>query len=169
MTFEVPFDAVIGRYVLLFQPDGSAFIRSVLRHLRPGGLVVFHEPDWSCTRSSPAAPTYDRCCHWLEDAFRLSGTEIKVADRLHGVFARAGLTTPSMRMQTFIAGGKASDPFLDALCGLIAALSPAIMRFGIATGAEMGIETLAERMKSEVEANGSVIIGRSEIGIWART
>ena len=43
-----PFDAIVGRYVLMFQADASRLLRQLARHLRPGGVIVFHEPDWSC-------------------------------------------------------------------------------------------------------------------------
>jgi ubiquinone/menaquinone biosynthesis C-methylase UbiE len=37
------FDAVVGRLVLMFQPDPVAALRSVLPHLQPGGIVAFQE------------------------------------------------------------------------------------------------------------------------------
>lgn len=37
MSFEEPFDAIIGRYVLQFQSDPSAMLRKLVAHLRPGG------------------------------------------------------------------------------------------------------------------------------------
>src|SRR5690242_9611805 len=46
MTFERPFDAVVGRYVLQFNPDPAAMLRKLAGHLRPGGVVAFHELDW---------------------------------------------------------------------------------------------------------------------------
>jgi len=168
MSFEQPFDAIVGRYVLLFQADPSAMLQALARQVRPGGVIVFHEPDWVSARSVPAAPTFDRCCRWLQDAFRLSGTDGNMADRLYGIFVRAGLREPSMRMQTFIGGGAATYRFLEALTGIIATLVPAMERLGVATEEEVGIATLADRMKREVEAKGSVIIGRSEVGVWAR-
>jgi hypothetical protein len=91
-----------------------------------------------------------------------------MADRLYGIFLRAGLREPSMRLQTFIGGGAASNGFLDALSDLIATLLPAMVRLGVSTEAEVNIATLADRLKREIDANGSVIIGRSEVGIWAR-
>ena len=39
------FDALVGRYVLLYQPDPSSVIRSLLRSVKQGGIVVFHEFD----------------------------------------------------------------------------------------------------------------------------
>ena len=65
MTFERSFDAVVGRYVLQFQPDPVAMLRALVRHLHPGGIVAFHELDWDSVRSFPASPTYDQCCRWV--------------------------------------------------------------------------------------------------------
>jgi 2-polyprenyl-3-methyl-5-hydroxy-6-metoxy-1,4-benzoquinol methylase len=56
MTFDKPFDAVVGRYVLQFIPDPSAAIARLSRHLRGGGLMFFHELDWDGARSSPLRP-----------------------------------------------------------------------------------------------------------------
>ena len=47
ITFEEPFDAVVGRYVLLFQADAAHMLRGLARRLQPGSVIVFHEPDWS--------------------------------------------------------------------------------------------------------------------------
>src|SRR5215472_5004856 len=40
------FDAVIGRFVLTFQPDPCAVLRSVARALVPGGVLAFQEVSW---------------------------------------------------------------------------------------------------------------------------
>jgi hypothetical protein len=41
-------------------------------------------------------------------------------------------------------------------------------RLGVATASEVQIHTLAEQVLAEVIANNSIIVGRSEIGAWAR-
>src|SRR5262245_16913782 len=82
MAFDRPFDAVVGRYVLLFQVDSAAMVRKLIGHLCPGGLIVFHEPDWSSARSFPPAPTYDRCCQWIVETFRRAGTDTNAANNL---------------------------------------------------------------------------------------
>ena len=168
MRFDRPFDAVVGRYVLLFQADPVAMVRKLARHVRAGGLVLFHEPDWVAARSVPTAPTYDRCCGWIRETFRLSETDSDMAARLYTTFVRAGLAAPSMRMQTFIAGGAAATVFLQAVADLVGTLVPAIERLGVATAAEIAIDTLAQRLKREATENGSVIIGRSDIAAWSR-
>jgi hypothetical protein len=40
-------------------------------------------------------------------------------------------------------------------------------RLGVATAEEVRLETLAERMISEATSNGSVILGRFEVGAWS--
>ena len=168
LSFERPFDAVVGRYVLLYQADASATLRALSRHLKPGGLLVFHEPDWKSARSAPPAPTYDNCWLWLQERFRRAQTDGNMADRLYGIFVRAGLKDPTMRMQTFIGGGAASHPMVEALAELIALLAPTPAELGIAGAAETDAATLAQRMKQEIAAVDAMVIGRSEIGVWAR-
>lgn len=168
MTFDRPFDAVVGRYVLLFQPDPAGMLRGFLGRVRPGGVVVFHEPDWDCVRSVPPAPTYDRCRQWIGETFRQSGTpDTNMPARLYQAFVDAGLPAPSMRMQTYVGGGAGCTDWLQAVAELIGSLLPAMEKLGVATAAEVDIETLAERLRREVAASGSVIIGRSEIGVWS--
>ncbi len=167
MQFDRLFDAVIGRYVLLFQADRVAMLRKLVGHVRTGGLVVFHEPDWLAARSNPPAPTYDRCCGWINETFRRSGTDSNMAAELYTIFVRAGLTAPSMRMQTFIGGGAGCANFLLAVADLVGSLVPTMERLGVATAAEVEIATLSERLRHEVTTNASVIIGRSEIATWS--
>ena len=169
LVFDRPFDAVVGRYVLLFQADPTTMLRKLVRQIRPGGVIVFHEPEWDHTRSIPPSPTYDLCRRWIGDVLRLAGTpDTNLASRLYHAFVGAGLTSPSMRMQTFVGGGTECVEWLHAVAELVRSLLPAIEKMGVATVAEVEIETLAERLRREVLANGSLIIGRSEIGVWSR-
>jgi ubiquinone/menaquinone biosynthesis C-methylase UbiE len=167
ITFQESFDAVVGRYVLLYQADAAHMLRQLARHLQPGGLIVFHEPDWSAVRSFPPVPTYDRCCRWIIEAGILGGSNWNMADKLYAAFFAAGLPAPTMRMQTFVGGGTSAGEWLRAAAEIAATLLPAMEKFGIATAAEVDIATLAERMWQEVAQNNSVIFGRSEIGAWS--
>ena len=154
LEFDRTFDAVVGRYVLLFQTDAAAMLRKVARHVRSGGLILFHEPDWTGALAIPPAPIYDRCCAWIQEVFRLEGTDSNMAGKLFRTFVHAGLASPSMRMQTFIGGGAASADFLQAVADLTASLAPALARNGVATNAEIGLQTLASRLKQEAMEDG---------------
>ncbi len=74
-----------------------------------------------------------------------------------------------MRLQALIGGGAENLARLQSqVADLVETLLPEMERLGVATAAEINIETLATRMQNEVVANGSVIVGRSEIGAWSR-
>lgn len=45
LRFGQDFDAIVGRLVLMYRRDTVADLRSLVRCLRPGGLVVFQELD----------------------------------------------------------------------------------------------------------------------------
>src|SRR5258706_1272902 len=167
IAFGRPFDAVIGRYVLQFQKDPATMVRAIAGNVRPGGLVAFHEIDWSGLGSFPPAPIYDRCCRWGVETLRLHGTESRMGTQLHSTFIAAGLPPPPMRLEAHVGGGMNSLALLQLLAELVATLLPEMERLGVATGADVGVETLVERMRSEGFANSSVIFGHYQIGAWS--
>ena len=61
MKFDEPFDAVVGRFVLIFQDDPAAMLAKLAEHVRPGGLIVFHEIDLAGCQSFPPSRIYDSC------------------------------------------------------------------------------------------------------------
>ena len=85
MTFGRQFDAIVGRYVLLFQPDPAAMLRGLVRHLRPGGLVVFHEPEWARAGSTPPVASWDRCCRLVVEAFAAGGADSEMGVKLPSI------------------------------------------------------------------------------------
>jgi len=168
MAFERPFDAVIGRYVLQFQKDPATMLRTIAGHVRPGGLVAFHEIDWSGLGSFPPAPIYDQCCRWGVETLRLHGTETRMGTKLHSTFMAAGLPPPLMRLEALVGGGTNSVALVHLLAELVATLLPEMERLGVATAADVGIGTLVERMRNEALATSSVIFGHYQIGAWSR-
>src|SRR5262245_1761300 len=168
MAFEQPVDAVNGRYVLMFQPDPTAMLRKLAMHVRPGGVIVFHETDWDGVRSFPPVPTYDQCCHWIVETFRLHGTESRMGIKLYSAFVAAGLPAPSMQLTSLVSGGANSADHMQLIADIAGTLLPEMERLGVATAAEVGVETLAERMRTEASASGSVMVGYLDIGAWSR-
>jgi 2-polyprenyl-3-methyl-5-hydroxy-6-metoxy-1,4-benzoquinol methylase len=75
-----PFDAVIGRCVLIHQADPVALLRSAASLVRPGGVVAFHEIDGDGRfQSLPIVPL------WQQEG------ELKPGDGLgQGDFTRRG-------------------------------------------------------------------------------
>jgi ubiquinone/menaquinone biosynthesis C-methylase UbiE len=168
MAFERGFDAVVGRYVLQFQPDPVAALRALARHLQPGGIVAFHELDWDGVRSFPPSPTFDRCCGWIVETLRMLGAETRMGIKLHSTFVAAGLPAPSMRLGAVVGGGANSADCLELVTDLVETLLAHMERLGVATAADIGVDTLSERITHEVISSDNVIVGRSEIGAWSR-
>ena len=168
MTFDRSFDAVVGRYVLLFQRDPAAMLRRLAAHARPGGVIFFHEPDWDGARSFPPAPTHDRCSGWIRETLRLSGADTRMGTKMFSAFVAAGLPAPAMRLETLVAGGANNTDPLRMIADLAGSLAAEMERLGVATAADLDLETLAERMIGEAAAAGSVILSRFEVGAWSR-
>lgn len=168
MEFEEPFDAVAGRYILMFQPDPVEMLRRVAAHAKPGGVVVFHEPDWDSVGSSPPAPTWDRCCAWIRETVVRSGASDRMGVGLYATFLRAGLPAPSMRCETTLCGPGDDTYRVDLIVDIVGTILPEMERLGIATAAEVDFPTLSRRVREEASERSSVLIGRMEIGAWAR-
>jgi SAM-dependent methyltransferase len=168
MTFAEPFDAVIGRYVLCFQREPAEMLKKLAQHVRPGGLIIFHETDHDGFSSFPPSPLFDSCCRWVRETCRLHGVDPCVGLKLHSVFVSAGLPAPSMRLEAVLGGGKNGFNCLHLIAGIVEIMSAEIVRLGVATAEDIGLETLVERMSTEAIARDILLVGRSEIGAWAR-
>lgn len=169
MAFEGTFDFVVGRYVLWAQADPSEMLRKLTKHLRPGGVVLFHELDWSFVRSEPAVPTYDRCCRWIIDTFDRSNASLtNTVARLHRAFLVSGLPPPTMHMRTVIGDAVSAEAWLRAVADIVITLQPAIEQHGVATSADLSPDTIADRLVQEVASSGGIVVGRAEIGAWSR-
>jgi 2-polyprenyl-3-methyl-5-hydroxy-6-metoxy-1,4-benzoquinol methylase len=119
MTFDRPFDAVVGRYVLQFIPDPSAAITRLARHLRGGGIMVFHELDWGGARSSPPIPTYDQVCGWIRQTLERAGHQSHLGARLHSVFEKAGHPGATLRLESVLASGPAAIDVVHLVTDLV--------------------------------------------------
>jgi SAM-dependent methyltransferase len=168
MTFDEPFDAVVGRYVLMYQEDPVEMVRSLASRLRPGGVIVFHEPYRGGLRSFPPVPTYDRGWHLVDETFLGTGADPIMGIRLHATFAAAGLPAPTMRMESLIAGGADCWDHIHFEVDPVRTLLPHMVELGLTNTSEIEIDTYADRVHSELMATDSVIVGRAEVAAWSR-
>jgi ubiquinone/menaquinone biosynthesis C-methylase UbiE len=168
LAFDQPFDAVVGRYVLQFQKDPAAMLRKLATHVRPGGVVVFHELDWGGVGSFPPVPTFDRVCQWGAETLRLHGTETRMGAKLYRTFVQAGLSPPGLRLEALLGGEPNSLDVLTLIAGIIETLLPEMERLRVAAVADVEIATLLERMRAEVEQSRSIVIGHYQIAAWSR-
>jgi ubiquinone/menaquinone biosynthesis C-methylase UbiE len=166
MKFEGDFDALVGRLILMYYPDPVDALRKLLPHLRPGGIVAFQEVDSSGCKSHPISPTYQRCLEWIMQTFRVTGAQATIGLELHSIFQSAGLPAPTLRLDAAVGAGPES-PGYKMLPEIVRSLLPAMERLGIATAAEVEVESLGHRIRDEILANNGIVISPSLIGAWA--
>ncbi len=161
-----PFDAIVGRSVLMFLPDPGALLRSLARLLVPGGVVAFHEPAWSPTLAvSARVPLWSRLETTIRDILARSGANTEMGFDLCGYFQEAGLPAPRMHLDMELA----TDSSLGELkTDLLRALCPAAEQYHLNV-AELGdLETVPERIYAELSAARSPIGYGAMVGAWAR-
>jgi SAM-dependent methyltransferase len=162
-----PFDAVVGRLVLMYQPDPVEALRRLARHAAPGGLLVFQEMAMPLARAVPDAPLFRRCGDWIMRTFERAGFECDMGGKLFTSFRAAGLPAPEMIVAGAIGGGPAS-PLYDYMAGLLTSLLPVAERVGVTNAAEVDVATLAARLRREAVEREASIMLPPFVGAWAR-
>lgn len=167
MHFDKPFDAIIGRFVLMYQDDPATSLKNMMRYLRQGGLVAFQEVDSTACRSWPAVPVFDEAARWLVEGLRSSGARPELGLEMHSLFVDSGLPAPRMRTDTLVSGEEDS-PVYKLLAEAVRSLAPTLEKLNIASAAQVKIDSLADRMRKEVVAKRAVAMSYGLVGAWAR-
>jgi SAM-dependent methyltransferase len=167
LTDAEPFDAVVGRAVLMYAADPTAAIRSLLPHLRQGGIVAFQEFDFTTLIAVPPSPLYDQLADWWRRTAGQAGIELQMGFKLFAAYQTAGLPGPQMHGDTILGGGPDFAGY-DYLAGVIRSILPLMERFGLATAAEVDIDTLADRLRADRIASGGVAMLQMIVGASAR-
>ncbi len=165
---EQTFDAVIGRYVLLFQPEAAAVLRHFTRFARPGASFVFHEVDATNAQPScPPCPEWDDAYALMGPAFRASGAQPDFGRRLSSSFQDAGLPTPTVEADIPIATSPDS-PVLDWIARTLGSIAPLVERLGLSLPSGIGYDELAAVWRESIVSTGTQIHGPVQYGAWAR-
>jgi SAM-dependent methyltransferase len=168
-----PFDALVGRLVLMYQGDPPAAVRAAARHVRPGGVVVFAE---MCMRTGsaipqrllvswPHTPASEQLSEWIDGAFGGLGTQPDMGMRLPATFAEAGLE-PSLDLDSEVAIAVGEEAVSEAV-DFARSLLPGIVAAGVATEEEVDIDTLAERLHTDTGPVGRISLWPTIIGAYA--
>jgi SAM-dependent methyltransferase len=167
MQFDRPFDAIIGRFVLMYYPDPVDAIRKLAGRVHDGGLFVFQEFDMANCRSLPPTPTFERHVGWIKRTLIATGARTQLGPELYSVFVGAGLPGPSMRMDAVI-GGRPDCPAFELTAEVTRSLMPAMEKLKIATAGEVDISNLVGRIRDEVVEARGVVLSPGLIGAWSR-
>jgi SAM-dependent methyltransferase len=161
-----PYDAIVGRLVLMYVPDPAAVIRTQARLLRPGGLVVPIEFDLYSARSVPATSLVGQALSWLSETFKRAAIDPALGPRLWTIQQEAGLQPKGMiGVQPHFGPEDPEGPAI--LAGIVRTVVPLMERSGVATAAEVGADTLQQRLSDELRMYGSVFAHPMLMSAWA--
>jgi ubiquinone/menaquinone biosynthesis C-methylase UbiE len=165
---DAPLDAIVGRFVLMYQLDPSAALAPLVRQLRPGGIVAFIEP-WF----RPLPDAFPDCAtktaiNCLIETLRRSGAQMELGPRLHRVFQDAGLPVPNLRFEAVMDGHEDSALYQYG-AETLRSLLPKALEYGVAGADQLDIESLAERMAAEMKRFGLAMTVASSVCAWCRT
>lgn len=162
------FDAVIGRLVILYLGDPVAGVRAFTRYLVPGGLIYFQEFCPPSVGAVPQVDLFDTCRHYIDETFARAKIQLYSGMHLARIYREAGLPPPTMLGMARVETGPDSAAY-EYIAQTVRSLLPLIERMGVATKAQVDIDTLADRLRAESLAKNAVLHLPELIAAWTRT
>jgi hypothetical protein len=154
--------------VLYVLKDPVSTLRLLAPYVRPGGLMIFHEFDFTLAGLAwPPSPPWQTIGHWWREVQHRAGLDSQMGLKLHSAFVQAGLPAPQLRHDIAMDGGPQS-PFYDWIAATCRSILPGLAAFGVATPETVAVETLEGRLRAEVVAGGGVLLSPPLIGAWTR-
>lgn len=168
-TFEPSrkFDAVVGRFILMHVPDRTGALRRLTRFLNPEATVAFIEMDIDQAGAVPKLPLLDRCLTWITATYERVGVESNMGSKLYTTFRAIGLNPAVAGMTRMTGGGEAAIYAFTAQT--LTSLLPTMEDLGIATAAEVDIDTLADRLLRDAVAGDHCVMLPRLVMAWAKT
>jgi SAM-dependent methyltransferase len=163
---EDGFDAVVGRLILMYQPDTVAALRRAATRVRPGGLVCLHECDLRYEWAFPRPPLWTQLRTWSLEAMEKVGIQTRMGLSLYTAFRAAGLPGPDLVLESAVGGGPDAPSW--GWANLVIGVVPLMERLGMTTRAKVDPDTLADRLLAEILACDGHVIGPPMTGAWAR-
>jgi ubiquinone/menaquinone biosynthesis C-methylase UbiE len=170
MLLDDEFDAIVGRLILMHVRSPVTLLRRLTSVLRPGGIVAFQEFDMAhCTTTAVHPPNQlvQQMFNWILEAFHRAGLPVRMGLDMYTVFSDAGLPAPHMRGEATIMAGP-DRIWYDWGAETTRTLLPIILQAGLASAAEVDIDTLADRIREEVVSQRLVLRGPDIISAWTR-
>ena len=164
------FDALTGRLVLMYMADPADALKQLATRLRPGGIVAFQEADFTPYRQMyrPDTPLANKLIDWALAVFERSGAHSGMGFDLYRAFVEAGLPEPYMHCEYPVGGPEGWAGYSIRSPTALRSVLPLLEDYGIATAEEVDVDTLAERVRQEVETAKRPIRLVPHVTAWAQ-
>ena len=167
LLFDRPFDALIGRFVLMYQAEPTMTLSNLREKIVSGGIVAFHELEFSDPPGLQENRTWNRCFKWWKETAVRAGIEVHMGSKMYSTFTGAGLVAPSLEMFTPMGAGPYFAGY-QYVAESIRSIVPLMEQLGVATAAEIDASTLAQRLQADTLSAGGVLVLPHTVGAWAR-
>ncbi len=168
---EQPFDAVVGRFVLMHQEKPGELLAAAASGVRPDGLVVMVESNMESLldgrHSMPRSQLYDEIVRWKCRVVKAAGADLGAGLRLRKTLLEAGLPEPVLKLAAPVESGHAS-PIYGYMADSCRSMLPRAEKFGVEGMDEAYVNTLEARLRDEVVAADGVIVGWPVVSAWCR-
>jgi ubiquinone/menaquinone biosynthesis C-methylase UbiE len=146
-----PFDAVVGRLILMFLPDPVPILRALSQLVRPGGVVAFQESSWApFFRLSAHLPLWTACASLAHEALQRAGANPEMGPALYRVFQEAELPAPNVHMEVPLGDDPDTVRWIyDFFCSLL----PQVRQLNLPLEPLGNLDTLLESIQAEVVAS----------------
>ena len=154
LSFSDKFDAVVGRFVLMYMANPSEAFAKLITHLKPGGIAAFQEPEYTLYPAllHPDTPLMNQLITWILDVFKHSGAHLDMGIGLYKTFVDAGLPPPTMHFESPIGAAKTWAGY-RYMATIFQSLLPLLEKYDLATPEQVAVDTLAARIRQEVIAS----------------
>ena len=154
LDFSDKFDAVVGRFVLMYMANPPEAFAKLMTHLKPGGIAAFQEPEYTLYPAirHPRTPLMNQLIRWILGVFAHSGAHLDMGLGLYRAFVDAGLPPPTMHLESPIGAAKTWAGY-RYMATIFQSLLPLLEKYGLATAEQVGVDTLATRIRQEVIAS----------------
>ncbi|MFN8515777.1 MAG: class I SAM-dependent methyltransferase [Chloroflexia bacterium] len=167
LALDEPVDALVGRLVLMYLTDPAVVLRRLATLVRPGGLIICHEFDMTRAMADPPSQLFAEATDRITQALNRAGADSRAGLHLRRTFLEAGLLAPQQFLHARVEHGPEAQVYAQ-VAGITRTLLPVMERTGVATAEQVGIDTLAERLRAEALALDATLISPAFIGAWSR-
>jgi ubiquinone/menaquinone biosynthesis C-methylase UbiE len=161
-----PFDAAVGRFILMFLPDPVKVLRSVTRLVRSGGVLAFQEPSWKLfLAASEHLLLWSAALSVIHKALQCAGANTEMGFDLYRIFQEAGLPPPRMHVEIPLGN---EPEFVGWTYEALCSLRPQIDKYKLDLEKLGEIETLGERLQEEATKSAGVVSWLALVEVYSR-